>query len=49
MSKCLLETGDREIIENSPVDSYWGIGPDGRGENMVGKILMRLRKELKNE
>jgi N-glycosidase YbiA len=43
----LLETGDREIIENSPVDSFWGIGPNGNGENQVGKIWMKLRDELK--
>ncbi len=34
----LKRTGSRTIIENSPVDSFWGIGADGKGENMVGKI-----------
>ena len=25
-------TGNREIVENSPLDAYWGIGPDGKGK-----------------
>lgn len=39
-------TGDRTIIEHSPVDSFWGIGPDGKGENNVGKIWMKIRDGL---
>lgn len=42
----LIETGDREIIENSPLDDFWGIGPNNDGENALGKIWMRIRKEL---
>lgn len=42
----LRKTGERVIIENSPVDSFWGIGPDGNGQNMVGKIWMKIREEL---
>ena len=42
----LLSTGDREIIENSPIDAYWGTGKDGKGENHLGKLWMRLRKEM---
>ena len=44
----LLETGDMEIIENSPEDSFWGRGPDWKGENHMGKIWMKLRAELRN-
>lgn len=43
----LLETGDREIIEDSPTDSFWGRGHDWRGDNHLGKIWMNLRQELK--
>lgn len=39
----LKRTGQRTIIENSPVDSFWGSGPDGTGENMLGKIWMKIR------
>ena len=42
----LIETGDREIIEDSPVDSHWGWGPKQDGENHLGKIWMRVGKEL---
>lgn len=42
----LLETGDREIIEASPTDGFWGCGPDKIGENHHGKIWMKLRSEL---
>ncbi|KND51145.1 MAG: hypothetical protein ABA06_02410 [Parcubacteria bacterium C7867-001] len=42
----LLETGTREIIEDSHKDSFWGWGPDQKGQNMLGKIWMKLREEL---
>lgn len=45
----LIATGDEELIEDSPVDSYWGCGADGAGKNMLGKILMKIRKELQGE
>lgn len=44
--KLLLSTGSRELIEASPVDAYWGYGPDKKGKNMLGKILMQVRNEL---
>ena len=43
----LLSTGDNEIIENSPVDYFWGCGKDGRGRNELGKIWMKLRQEMR--
>ncbi|KAI4518451.1 DUF1768-domain-containing protein [Schizophyllum commune Loenen D] len=42
----LVNTGDAELVENSPYDWFWGIGQDGKGRNELGKALMRLRKEL---
>lgn len=45
----LMATGDEELIEDSPVDWYWGCGKDGTGKNMLGKTLMRVREELKGE
>ncbi|KAI0300494.1 DUF1768-domain-containing protein [Multifurca ochricompacta] len=42
----LRSTGSRELIEDSPVDWFWGIGSDGRGRNELGKALMRLRERL---
>lgn len=44
----LLETGEREIIEHTANDSYWGDGGGwGRGQNKLGKILMQVRGELR--
>jgi ribA/ribD-fused uncharacterized protein len=42
----LIETGDAEIIEHTKNDSYWADGGDGKGKNMLGKILMEIRSEL---
>ena len=45
----LLATGDKEIIEgNTWGDTYWGVC-NGEGQNKLGKILMRLREELRDE
>lgn len=44
----LKETRDLLIVEDSPKDSYWGWGTDKKGRNELGKIWMKLRKELKN-
>jgi len=41
----LLSTGNKTIVENSPVDDFWGAGANGRGENQMGKILMKIRQE----
>ena len=45
----LLATGQQELIENAPMDGFWGCGPDGAGNNHLGKILMRVRAELGQE
>lgn len=43
----LLSTGDAKIVEHTENDSYWGDGGDGSGKNMLGRILMEVREELK--
>lgn len=47
VKKKLLESGDKEIIENSWRDSYWGWGPNKDGENNLGKLWMEIRREIK--
>jgi ribA/ribD-fused uncharacterized protein len=43
----LLATGDAELIEgNTWNDTFWGVC-QGKGKNMLGKLLMLLRIELK--
>lgn len=47
LKKKLLDTGDAELIEgNDWGDTYWGKFA-GVGQNKLGKILMKVRKELK--
>lgn len=44
----LLATGDAELIEgNTWGDRTWGVY-QGKGENRLGKILMKVRTELRN-
>lgn len=54
----LLATGDREIGEANPRDKFWGIGTSAdtadaknpkkwKGQNQLGKMLMKLRNEFK--
>ena len=52
LAEMLRGTGERELIElNTWRDSTWGcvLGKDGswKGRNELGKILMRVREELK--
>lgn len=42
----LLDTGDAVLVEHTANDSYWGDGSDGKGKNMLGKILMEVRAAL---
>lgn len=40
-------TGDAELIEgNNWGDTFWGVC-NGRGENMLGKLLMEIRDYLR--
>lgn len=44
----LLETGDRVLVENSWRDDFWGWGPIRDGKNMLGKLWMEIRGELRS-
>lgn len=45
----LLATGDEELVEgNTWGDTYWGVCR-GKGKNRLGKILMQIRVELREE
>lgn len=46
----LLETKEEELVEgNWWHDTYWGVdSKTGTGQNKLGKILMKVREEVKN-
>nr|DAE82371.1 MAG TPA: hypothetical protein [Caudoviricetes sp.] len=49
LKEVLISTKDEELIEgNTWNDTYWGVCND-KGLNMLGKILMRVRSELRGD
>lgn len=49
LKELLLSTGEADIIEHTTNDRYWGDGGDGSGRNMLGRLLMEVRAELRAE
>ncbi|CAO2648009.1 Nn.00g089310.m01.CDS01 [Neocucurbitaria sp. VM-36] len=54
----LLATGERELVEASPMDRIWGVGFTEKdagknrvrwGENLLGEALMSVRGRLREE
>lgn len=46
----LIHTYPSDLIFASPVDAYWGLGPDPRvGRNELGQSLVRVRARLLHE
>jgi len=47
----LLGTEDAVIVEDASAwnDKIWGVGRDGKGQNLLGRCLMEVRDMLKNE
>lgn len=43
----LLATGNRELIEDSWRDDFWGWGPNRDGRNQLGKLWTQVRDELR--
>ncbi|VXB80467.1 conserved hypothetical protein [Flavobacterium sp. 9AF] len=43
----LVGTNNAIIVEHTENDAYWGDGGNGKGKNKLGKILMKVREELK--
>lgn len=46
LSSKLIETGDLKLVELSKKDMYWGSNKNDDGKNMLGKLLMYVRKNL---
>jgi len=49
LKELLISTYPNHIEENSPTDYYWGIGKDGTGKNMLGLVLVEIRREFIHE
>jgi ribA/ribD-fused uncharacterized protein len=58
LQRVLFFTGTRELVEASPHDKFWGDpsrAPErgsanyAKGQNMLGKLLMELREQLRQE
>lgn len=47
IKQVLLDTKDKYIIERANDDCYWGSGVDNSGKNMLGRLLMLVRDEIK--
>jgi ribA/ribD-fused uncharacterized protein len=47
LSTLLLGSGDATLVEHTENDAYWGDGGNGRGRNMLGQLLIRVREELR--
>jgi ribA/ribD-fused uncharacterized protein len=58
MKAALLATGDKLLVEASPLDKIWGVGlraddpkihdrSQWQGKNLLGEALMRVRAELR--
>jgi GTP cyclohydrolase II len=45
----LVSSGRRELVEHTEHDDHWGDGGDGSGTNMLGRLLMRVRDELRSQ
>jgi ribA/ribD-fused uncharacterized protein len=60
LTRKLLDTGETEICESSPIDLVWGCGlsmedpkilnkDNWTGKNLLGKVLVNLRKNLRQQ
>jgi N-glycosidase YbiA len=49
LRELLLSTGNRQLVEHTTKDSYWGDGGDGSGRNQLGITLMQVRSNLREK
>jgi ribA/ribD-fused uncharacterized protein len=45
----LMKTGDRILVEDSWRDDFWGWGPNKDGKNVMGKLWMDVRTQLRED
>jgi len=46
LARRLVATGDRPLVEHGR-DEFWGDGGDGSGRNWLGRLLVKIRAELR--
>jgi len=46
LRELLLSTADAKLVEHTERDDYWGDGGNGSGRNMLGQLLMEVRRRL---
>ncbi len=60
LSRQLMETDTKTLVEASPVDIIWGVGihekddsildeNNWKGQNLLGKVLMKVRTEIQSK
>jgi ribA/ribD-fused uncharacterized protein len=49
IAQALLSTGEKRIVEDSPIDWFWGCGKDGTGRNRLGEMWEEIRSALRKE
>ncbi|MAT72694.1 MAG: Swarming motility protein ybiA [Planctomycetaceae bacterium] len=49
LTRLLIGTGEEELVEAAPSDYFWGCGKSGSGQNWLGRLLMEVRQELRDE
>ena len=49
LRQLLISTHPMVLVQIKPDDSKWGSGKDGGGDNLLGRILMQIRDELRRE
>ena len=47
LKEALLETGDANLVNDSPNDAFWGATSDRRGRNELGKALISVRETIR--
>ncbi|KAF8626719.1 hypothetical protein AX17_006485 [Amanita inopinata Kibby_2008] len=49
LRRLLLDTGSASLVYQDANDGYYGVAPNGRGLNVLGEALVRLRNTLRTQ
>lgn len=49
LQELLFSTNDCKLVEHTANDSFWGDGGNGKGKNMLGRLLMQIRDEIREQ